>query len=188
MLLNTSVFPLELIESSSISFFLYFTEEVAYTEYRDDPIFPATFQDGKIYYNRNPWPTLVGCIDYTQICFPELGGCRHYQAEELPKPGSSWGQSHLHLRTPPTSPSWEERPLRANHIEPTNAELTEILLSNALLGSNICSKAVLWTEYDTIAYCATSQVHNNPPICSGLPPDQWKNEVRWRFETSLAQI
>lgn len=199
-LFDMGVLSTESVSSGYIIFFLYFSQGVFYDHYKEDPIFPATSKapdyirnslNKTIYTNLNPRPTIVGCIDNTYICTPSEG-C-------WTRPDAPVSQLD-HLRrteNPPYQPDTTRHSLPAQPItsanvsEPTDADLAHILLSNALWDTNLCSKANVWTRKPKLDSCTGSSFPSadmNFPVCSGLPLDQWKIEVRQRFEASLAQI
>lgn len=217
-LIDSELFPKDLINSSSVSIFLFGSQGMTYDKYREDPVFPATskatgggdFADA--YVNNEPLPGILGCIDNTYICDPELGTCWNYPA----KPMIVYNVSHfqgwawLNIDGPPetideTEPAFPPESVhlydfpsvynstsgettftgiwdRAINSSATEAELSLALLFHVLWGSNLCFMWQTWKTIEATSLCGNSM------ICKNLPPDQWKAEVRQLFETSLAQI
>ena len=168
---------------------------MSYDHYRDDPIFPATspvHSDGSyswklkfppLFVNQNPIPTVVGCIHNTSICSSERGECWNY----LETPVSRLEDLNPQARSNQLGES-------GNATSATDAELAQVLLSNALMDTTdplFCpSRSGTYKPSNVLDSC--SRTTYNPGLefetCYGLPFDQWKAEVRIVFEASLARI
>lgn len=198
------------MDSSFLAFMLFFSHNMSYERYRDDPIFPATspfveFYDNDtsrflehfdddyderrkirghiLFVNQNPLPTVVGCIHNSSICSSERGECWNY----LETPVSRLENLNPQARSNHLGES-------ANAAGATDAELAQVLLSNALMDTtdpvDCTSHTGRYMRSNIMDSCSSTSY--NPRIefesCYGLPFDQWKAEVRVLFEASLAGI
>ena len=183
---------------------------MAYGHYRDDPIFPATspvawfydnstakflehfddkdpksykFRGQVLFVNQNPLPTVVGCIHNTSICSSERGECWNY----LEAPVSRLENLNPQARSNRLVES-------GNAAGATDAELAQVLLSNALMDTtdpvDCTSHSGRYMMSELLDSCF--RMTYNPTLefesCFGFPLDQWKAEVRVLFEASLAGI
>lgn len=217
-LIDSELFPKDLTNSSSVSIFLFGSQGTIYDKYREDPVFPATSKVTAgnppecAYVNNEPLPGILGCIDNTYVCDPELGTCWNYPAKPITvynvshSQGWSWPSREVPFKilaeTEPThlaqlahlydfpsvynSTSGETTFTgiwdRAVNSPATEAELSLALLFHVLWGSDLGSMWERWRKTEAASLCS------NTIICRNLPPDQWKAEARQLFETSLAQI
>lgn len=185
------------MNSSFLTFMVYSSQNMSYEHYRDDLIFPATslvhydgistwqlhYNSRVLFVNQNPLPTVVGCIHNTSICSSGRGECWNY------------------LDTPVSRLEDLNPQARSNHLgEPgnptsaTDAELAQVLLSNALMYTTdpaLCSShSGSYVTSNILDSC--SSMSYNPGFecetCYDLQFDQWKAEVRMLFEASLARI
>ena len=88
-LIDSETFPQELVNSSSVSIFLFGSKGMIYDQYRNDLVFPATSkvaEDDDLrygYVNNETLPGILGCIDNTYICDLELDTCWNYPAKPM---------------------------------------------------------------------------------------------------------
>ncbi len=191
-LIDSIVLPKDLINSSYVSLFVFRTQGLTF----DDPIFPAIFEspadrfeEPKGFFYNDTFITILGCIDSTVACDSESGRCvtnPAHPSSDLDR-GIAEGAAvrvpapfalYKHLKGDTTAAGMQEL---VDGAEAPDAELAHALLSNALWGSNLCMMYRVWNRLE----CSSCY---NSVICRGIPPDQWKIEVRQWFETSLAQI
>ena len=152
------------------SLYYLHSSNVIYPFRRKDPVFPgfALQQDCKgygitcQYYNNATVPSLLSCVDNTEVCDSEIGKCWQEQsagseprAQKLEKSGR----------------------------EPTRADHARNLLLSALSGSTTCTllSSAAQGSLEAASHCTGLR-------CSSLPQDQWIVEARRLFETSLAMI
>ena len=134
-LVDSKVFPKDLVNSSSISIFLLGSQGMIYDKYREDPVFPATSKAAggddshnayvniepipggaggnddfrNAYVNNEPLPGILGCIDNTYICDSDLGTCWNYPSKPLTADGINWYNPGVWFGNPyKTENSWNE--------------------------------------------------------------------------------
>ncbi|KAL9631289.1 MAG: hypothetical protein Q9164_005974, partial [Protoblastenia rupestris] len=136
------------------------THGVPYSEYRDDPLFPAQYPispGSSIYSSDAKTEGMMVCFDNSSICESNQKNCRDFTQPGLYQ--YSWKDSNTKI---------------------TEEDLTLALLSRALGGSSICA-ASLGILLEAESLCSASK-------CEPLPPAQWKSEARHWFERSLASM
>lgn len=157
-----------LINSSYISILIFNSIGAVYDKFREDPVFPtngrADFRDTrksrqKAFINEGKIG-ILGCIDNAYICgakscwpypaspldqLPKLsmrlsdnGLPMEFDQKQLPVPMYNEKTGYYSFETGEYSFAPIEVRAAAGAPRPTEAELTRILLSRALLGSNIC--------------------------------------------------
>jgi len=217
-LTDSELFLKDLINSSSVSILLFGFQGMIYDKYREDPVFSAMSKatgggdHRNTYVNSELLPGILGCIDNTHICDPELGMYWNYLAKPMVIHDVNnfmavyWpnidGLSRSIDETDPNGvyvsepfcgfPSVYNRTSgettftgiwdRAINSSATEPELSLALLVHVLWGSTLCFMWQEWRRIEATSLCG------NSIICRDLPPDQWKAEVRQLFENSLAQI
>ena len=185
------------VNSSTVSIFTFSSQGWIYDKYRDDPVFPAktrTILDGReVHINNDTLPGILGCVDNTYVCDPLLGLCWNYPPSPFSNLSYFTGNStrrvmpgYAHVDLSPHNHSgvnaeatgtWESIELAGE----SEAELANILLTNALLDSNLGLMFMERTVLDIGLSCSNSKVFQ-------VPLDQWKDEARIWYETSLARI
>lgn len=140
------------------------TDGMEYSEFRDDPVFPAMHRRGPDYFNNATIPGLLGCVDNTLICDPDLNQCWN------------WPETSADLNPTLSDPVRDE----VDGVL-TNADLARVLLSSAIFNS---FEGMMRTHKDNLE----AKSHCDDIYCLGLPREQWKTEARQMFETSLAQM
>jgi hypothetical protein len=88
-LIDSKLFPKDLINFSFVSIFLFDSQRMIYDKYREDPVFSATSKATEsddhrnAYVNNELLPGILSCIDNTYICDSELGMCWNYPAKPM---------------------------------------------------------------------------------------------------------
>ena len=189
-LIDLSIFPEELLESSDLSFLLYTSYKMRYDKFREDPVFPATSPEvggdniTYAYTNYDSSPTVIGCVDVAYLCSQKLGGCRNYPTKLIANFISDF-QSNGPWTNVPGAGIWD----LSHETETTDAELAQILLTMALWSNgnyhaSAASGGDIFSSCSNYKNSSQFQLHT----CTGLPMDQWKAEARRWFKTSLARI
>ena len=146
---------------------------MSYPQYQENIIFPARHFDESRgtfpwqYRNDDPTPTVLGCIDHTEICDSHGKKCWAPPSFFTPRAAFQW----------------------VREITTANQDLSLALLMGSLAGSGVCSAlsgGSLETSINTYDFETASRCHFQS--CSTLPVDQWKTEARRWFEASLARI
>ena len=135
-----------------------FVADITYSEYRDDPIFPAPYLSSShdsFYVNNGTSGGTIVCFDDKFICDSGQESCRDFMI----------AATHLY-------------PWKDSKTKVTEDDLTLALLSRALAGSSTCGgKYIFPLEIESLC---------DRHVCSRLPPAQWQTEARRWFEGSLA--
>ncbi|KAL5323031.1 hypothetical protein ACEPPN_007558 [Leptodophora sp. 'Broadleaf-Isolate-01'] len=138
-----------------------------HTQPLKDPIFPANtlvipppIRGKALYYNADPFPTVLACVDRASICTPLGDFCWSGNLDIPPKALN------------PTS-----------HIE----KMGYYMLDISLRRSSVCNSISMRGGN---ALRATSKMQSNVtlPVSLPLSSTQWKIEAKALFETSLARI
>ena len=150
-----------------------YSQEISHSRFRDDPFLPAPCLKDRAkwrdsFYNNSTKPTLLACINKTEICEMETCKCSVVTR-------SSDQDPFLHTQ---------------NKTEvATQEDLEFTLLLTALTASNIAQAAFYPDlKLEAASHCEdpTSNYFNNH--CFDLPKDQWRKEAARWFEASLARI
>lgn len=159
-------FPGKSFNYSFVTILEIATPGMEYTEFRDDPVFPATHhQSGVIYSNNSTVPGLLGCVNSALIYDPDLDQCWN------------WPETSADLTIPLSDPMFN----KYDGVR-TNADIARVLLSGTIYGSFLgMTSSRAYTTLEAKSHC-------NDLFCFGLPREQWKVEARHWFETSLAQM
>ena len=143
------------------------SSRILYESPREDPIFPASVPieqpHGKTYYaSKFRLGRILGCVDHREVCKLDRGvwDCSESQ-------GDLWV---------PQQPRYDFKSPNASVSQYDKAEL---LLHIALSASYIYANTISGLE---------ARSHMTGLLVQGLPPDQWKVEVKRWFEASLAHM
>ena len=138
-----------------------------YSEFRDDPLFPAMVkQSTERYLNNTTSPGILGCVDNAFIHDPDLN--------------RSWNWPQKRENASPLLLYSNFDELNGN-VTLTHSNLARYLLFMTISRSfgSVMGGGVMDLE---------AKSHCNAMYCKGLPREQWKVEARQCFETSLAQL
>ena len=170
------------ILSSYVSLIQIYSDGICYSEARDDPVFPASYRDGRNCSN-SVLPALIGCTDQAEICDPETKHCWSVSLlitinDALDKVAAGAQICDFntgHCWSVSSSPTLV-RPRSA--VSDTEAAIA--LLANALSASSVLSAGSRGPDLELASHCTNL-------FCKNVPKEQWKVEARTWFETSLAQ-
>ena len=143
------------------------SSRILYESPRDDPIFPASVPieqpRGKTFYaSKFRLGRILGCVDHREICKLDRGVWDCWESQgDIPV-----GQQ----------PRYD---LKSEHASISEYEKAELLLHIALSASYIYANTFSGLE---------ARAHMTGLLVQGLPPEQWKVEVKQWFEASLARM